>query len=140
MTYVPSDTTADTAWIIVSSDDPDEPQVAAEQIGNARAFSGFSVGWYIVDDSTVYDTTYNTAYQDDYHGDPDSYYGEPYVGAGLHPEVPAQQQASGGSDPVVSAACAKLTRNRNKDRSNRARASIPYPRCHASSDVECAGL
>lgn len=71
------------ATVTVVSDDPDEPTLVATQTGNMRVVEGFSTGWYIVDDSTVYGTTSNPSYVVDYHGHPDGWWYEPSGAHGL---------------------------------------------------------
>lgn len=83
VTYAPTDDVADEGYVTVVSDDPDEAYVYANQIGNARAWEGFSTGWYIVDDSTNYETTSNPSYTVEYHGDRDGYWYEPSGAHGL---------------------------------------------------------
>jgi hypothetical protein len=79
--YVPVDELPDTGELAVGSNDPASPTTRAEQAGRAAPFEGFSTGWYIVDDPTVYETTSNPAYTVDRVGDPDGYWYEP---SGVH--------------------------------------------------------
>jgi hypothetical protein len=81
--YAPTDDQPDEGWLVVSSDDGDEPEIRANQIGNARAWEGFSTGWYIVDDSTNYETTSNPAHTVESYGDLDGYWYEPSGAHGL---------------------------------------------------------
>lgn len=81
--YAPTDGNPDEGYITVLSDDPDEGRAVATQIGNGRVFEGFSTGWYIVDDSTNYETTSNPSYTIDAYGDPDGYWYEPSGAHGL---------------------------------------------------------
>ena len=81
--YAPTDDVADEGYITILSDDPDEPEAYANQIGNARAWEGFSTGWYIVDDSTNYETTSNPSYTIESYGDMDGYWYEPSGAHGL---------------------------------------------------------
>jgi hypothetical protein len=81
--YAPTDDVADEGYVTVVSDDPDEGTLFANQIGNARAWEGFSTGWYIVDDGTNYETTSNPSYTVEYHGDRDGYWYEPSGARGL---------------------------------------------------------
>ncbi|MDP2308354.1 MAG: choice-of-anchor D domain-containing protein [Pseudomonadota bacterium] len=81
--YAPTDDVADEGYITVASDDPDEPQLYATQIGNGRVWEGFSTGWYIVDDSTNYETTSNAARVVETHGDLDGYWYEPSGAHGM---------------------------------------------------------
>jgi hypothetical protein len=88
--YAPVDASADTGTLIASSDDPLKPEASATQTGNGKPFEGFSTGWYIVDDSTSYETTSNPNYVVDYHGDLDGYWYEPSGAHGL----------MGSADPI----------------------------------------
>lgn len=81
--YVPVDDLADLGTLTVLSGDPDEPTLVATQTGNMRVFEGFSTGWYIVDDNTIYSTTTNPSYRVDFHGDSDGYWYEPSGAHGL---------------------------------------------------------
>ena len=81
--YAPTDANPDEGFVTVYSDDPDEPEAIATQIGNARAWEGFSTGWYIVDDSTNYETTSNASRTVETYGDPDGYWYEPSGAHGL---------------------------------------------------------
>jgi hypothetical protein len=81
--YVPTDDQPDEGYIVVTSNDPDQPEATANQIGNARAWEGFSTGWYIVDDATNYETTSNAAHTVESHGDLDGYWYEPSGAHGL---------------------------------------------------------
>lgn len=81
--YSPTDTTADEGRLYVTSDDPSQPESIATQVGNAKPFVGFSTGWYIVDDQTMYDTTSNPSYIVDYHGELDGYWYEPSGAHGM---------------------------------------------------------
>lgn len=81
--YSPADDSPDEGYITVYSDDPDESRAVATQIGNGRVFEGFSTGWYIVDDSTNYETTSNPAYRISAYGDPAGYWYEPSGAHGL---------------------------------------------------------
>ncbi len=81
--YAPTDDVPDEGSISVWSDDPDEPVITAQAIGNGRLFEGFSTGWYIVDDSTNYETTSNPSYRVDTHGDSDGYWYEPSGARGM---------------------------------------------------------
>lgn len=89
--YAPTDGNPDEGYITVLSDDPDEGRAVATQIGNGRVFEGFSTGWYIVDDSTNYETTSNPSYTIESYGDPDGYWYEP---SGAHGLI-------GSADPVA---------------------------------------
>ncbi len=91
VTYAPADDQPDAGTLTVLSDDPDEPSVSSDLYGDGRLFPGFATGWYIVDDSTNYETVSNAAYQVDYHGDSDGYWYEP---SGAHGLV-------GSADPVA---------------------------------------
>ena len=55
----------------------------AEIFGYGKDFSGFSTGWYVLDDGVAYETTSNGNYVVDHHGDPDLYYYEPSGAHGL---------------------------------------------------------
>ncbi|MFZ5475594.1 MAG: choice-of-anchor D domain-containing protein [Myxococcota bacterium] len=79
--YAPTDDQPDEGTITFVSDDPDEGLAGAEQIGNARAWEGFSTGWYIVDDGTNYETTSHDPV--DSYGDPDGYWYEPSGAHGM---------------------------------------------------------
>ncbi|MSP56827.1 MAG: choice-of-anchor D domain-containing protein [Myxococcales bacterium] len=81
--YAPADASPDDGYITVYSNDPDEPQAIAAQIGSGREFEGFSTGWYIVDDSTNYETTSNPSYGIESYGDIDGYWYEPSGAHGL---------------------------------------------------------
>lgn len=81
--YAPTDDVADEGYFTVYSDDPDEAIAYGNQIGNGRVFEGFSTGWYIVDDSTNYETTSNSMYSVSSYGDPDGYWYEPSGAHGL---------------------------------------------------------
>ncbi len=81
--YAPTDDIADEGYFTVFSDDPDEGTAYGNQIGNGRVFEGFSTGWYIVDDSTNYETTSNPSYSISSYGDPDGYWYEPSGAHGL---------------------------------------------------------
>jgi hypothetical protein len=81
--YAPTDDVADEGYVTVLSNDPDEPTIYANQIGNARLWEGFSTGWYIVDDSTNYETTSNAARAVEAHGDLDGYWYEPSGAHGM---------------------------------------------------------
>lgn len=81
--YAPADASPDEGYITVYSNDPDEPQAIGTQIGNGREFEGFSTGWYIVDDSTNYETTSNPSYGIESYGDIDGYWYEPSGAHGL---------------------------------------------------------
>ena len=81
--YTPTDDVPDEGYIVVTSNDPAEPEAYANQIGNARAWEGFSTGWYIVDDGTNYETTSNPSHTVEYHGDLDGYWYEPSGAHGL---------------------------------------------------------
>ncbi len=81
--YVPTDDGADSGTLTVQSDDPDQPVATATQVGNARAWEGFSTGWYIVDDSTNYETVSNPSYVVETHGDLDGYWYEPSGAHGM---------------------------------------------------------
>lgn len=83
ITYTPTDDVADEAFLSFTSDDPDEPVATANVYGNGRIFEGFSTGWYIVDDSTNYETTSNPSYVVDTYGDSDGYWYEPSGAHGL---------------------------------------------------------
>ena len=90
--YVPVDyETADVGELVVTSDDPLKPRAFADQTGRARPFEGFSTGWYIIDDSTVYETVGNPDYVVDRVGDPDGFWYEP---SGVHALM-------GSADPVA---------------------------------------
>lgn len=89
--YAPTDNSPDEGYITVDSDDPDSDIAYGNQIGNALAFEGFSTGWYIVDDSTNYETTSNASYSVSDYGDPDGYWYEP---SGAHGLI-------GSADPVA---------------------------------------
>lgn len=91
VTYAPADDHPDEGSITVRSDDPDEPESGSNLYGNGRLFQGFATGWYIVDDSTSYETTSNPAYIVDYHGDSDGYWYEPSGAHGL----------TGSADPAA---------------------------------------
>ena len=83
VTYAPTDDSPDEGAITVTSDDPDAPVQVATQIGNGRTFEGFATGWYIVDDSTNWETTSNPAHLVDFHGESDGYWYEPSGAHGL---------------------------------------------------------
>lgn len=82
VTYTPIDEGADEGTLVVDSNDPVQPRVDAVQVGAAR-FTGFSTGWYIVNDDTPYDLTSNATYRVDYDGDPDAYWYEPSGNHGM---------------------------------------------------------
>ncbi|MDP2308664.1 MAG: hypothetical protein Q8P18_21765 [Pseudomonadota bacterium] len=82
VTYTPIDEGADQGTLVVDSNDPVQPRVDALQVGAAR-FTGFTTGWYIVNDDTPYDLTSNAAYRVDYDGDPDAYWYEPSGNNGM---------------------------------------------------------
>ncbi len=81
--YAPTDAVADEGYVTVYSNDPDTPEAVGTQIGNGRVFEGFSTGWYIVDDTTNYETTSNPSYSITYYGDPGGYWYEPSGAHGL---------------------------------------------------------
>jgi hypothetical protein len=83
VSYVPTDDASDSGTLTVHSDDPDQPVATATQVGNARAWEGFSTGWYIVDDSTNYETVSNPSYVVETHGDLDGYWYEPSGAHGM---------------------------------------------------------
>lgn len=89
--YAPTDGSPDEGYFTVYSNDPDEARADATQIGNGRVFEGFSTGWYIVDDSTNYETTSNPLYAISAYGDPAGYWYEP---SGAHGLI-------GSADPVA---------------------------------------
>jgi len=89
--YAPTDDSPDEGYFTVRSNDPDEALAVATQIGNGRIFEGFSTGWYIVDDSTNYETTSNPSYAISAYGDPAGYWYEP---SGAHGLI-------GSADPVA---------------------------------------
>ncbi|MES2639229.1 MAG: hypothetical protein V4850_07085 [Myxococcota bacterium] len=80
--YTPMDEGADQGTLVVDSNDPDDPRVNATQVGAAK-FTGFTTGWYIVNDDTPYDLTSNSTYRVDYDGDPDAYWYEPSGNHGM---------------------------------------------------------
>ncbi len=82
VTYTPVDEGDDEGKLVVSSNDFAHPNVDATQVGVAR-FSGFSTGWYIVNDDTPYDLTSDRAHEVDYDGDPDAYWYEPSGNHGM---------------------------------------------------------
>ncbi|MDP2313753.1 MAG: hypothetical protein Q8P41_12670 [Pseudomonadota bacterium] len=82
VTYTPIDEGADEGLLVVDSNDPSRPQADATQVGAAR-FSGFTTGWYIVNDDTPYDLTSNPSYRVDYDGDPDAFWYEPSGNHGM---------------------------------------------------------
>lgn len=90
VTYTPTDDNADEAFLSFASNDADTPVATSNEIGNGRIFEGFSTGWYIVDDSTNYETTSNPSYTIESYGDSDGYWYEP---SGAHGLV-------GSADPV----------------------------------------
>lgn len=65
----------------VRSDDPDEDEITATQVGDGLAFEGFTTGWYVWDDGVAYETTSNPAHVVESHGDYDLYWYEP---SGVH--------------------------------------------------------
>jgi len=81
--YAPADDGADSARLVVTSDDPDTPEAEALQVGAARSFEGFTTGWYVLDDGVAYETTSNPHYVVDHHGDTDLYWYEPSGAHGL---------------------------------------------------------
>ncbi len=81
--YTPTDDSPDEGAVTVTSDDPDAPVQVATQVGNGRTFEGFATGWYIVDDSSNWETTSNPSYVVDYVGDSDGYWYEPSGAHGL---------------------------------------------------------
>jgi hypothetical protein len=83
VTYAPTDDSPDEGAITVTSDDPDAPVQVATQVGNGRTFEGFATGWYIVDDSTNFETTSNPSHLVDYHGESDGYWYEPSGAHGM---------------------------------------------------------
>lgn len=83
VSYAPTDDASDSGTLTVQSDDPDQPVATATQVGNARAWEGFSTGWYIVDDSTNYETTSNPSYRVVSHGDLAGYWYEPSGAHGM---------------------------------------------------------
>jgi len=91
VSYSPSDEGSDTAFLNVVSDDPDYPEQDVDLQGTSKAFEGFSTGWYVVDDGVAYETTSNSSYVVDHHGDTDLYWYEPSGAHGL----------LGSSDPTA---------------------------------------
>jgi hypothetical protein len=81
--YLPSDDEPDHSEVIVQSNDPDSPEASAHQLGNARAFEGFSTGWYIYDDGIPYETFSSGSHVVDHHGDHDLYWYEPSGAHGM---------------------------------------------------------
>lgn len=81
--YAPTDDAADEAFLSFASDDPDEPWLTSNLVGDGKPFEGFSTGWYIVDDSTNYETTSNPSYGVESYGDSDGYWYEPSGAHGL---------------------------------------------------------
>ncbi|MFZ5475593.1 MAG: hypothetical protein ACOZNI_02355 [Myxococcota bacterium] len=88
--YVPVDEVPDAGELGVASNDPVTPVARASQEGRAVPFPGFSTGWYVVDDATVYPTVSNPSYVVDRVGDPDGYWYEP---SGVHGLL-------GSADPI----------------------------------------
>lgn len=81
--YAPQDAVADTGTLTVYSDDPDEPEVAAVQLGNGPDPSSFATRWYVYDDGLAWETTSSPTYVVDSHGDADLYWYEPSGAHGL---------------------------------------------------------
>ena len=89
--YEPTDNGIDYGEVVVSSNDPDEPEATSPVSGNGRSFSGFSTGWYIYDDGLDHETTSSPSHVVDSHGDTDLYWYEP---SGVHGLM-------GSSDPAA---------------------------------------
>lgn len=83
VTYTPTDTQADEAVLTAESNDPDEHEATAVQMGEGKGFEGFSTGWYVFDDGIAYETTSNPDHVVDHHGDEDLYWYEPSGAHGL---------------------------------------------------------
>lgn len=83
VSYEPTDEGDDEALLSVVSDDPDEPVQSVDLYGTVKPFEGFSTGWYVYDDGIAYETTSNSSYVVDHHGDTDLYWYEPSGAHGL---------------------------------------------------------
>lgn len=81
--YTPADAAADTGTLSVYTDDPDEPQLDAVQLGNGVDLSEFETLWYVYDDGVAWETTSNPSHVVDTHGDSDLYWYEPSGAHGL---------------------------------------------------------
>lgn len=81
--YAPQDAVSDTGTLTIYSDDPDEPEVAAAQLGNGPDPSSFATRWYVYDDGLAWETTSSPTYVVDSHGDADLYWYEPSGAHGL---------------------------------------------------------
>ncbi len=83
LTYTPTDDVADSAQIVIQSDDPETPTTTLSAVGNGRPFEGFSTGWYIYDDGLDHETTSSPEHPVTAHGDADLYWYEPSGAHGL---------------------------------------------------------
>lgn len=83
VTYTPTDQGGDEGTVVVRSTDPVSPEATAVQSGVAKAFEGFSTGWYVWDEGRAYETVSSAAHVVDHHGDEDLYYYEPSGAHGL---------------------------------------------------------
>lgn len=83
VSYMPTDDSPDEGRLYVTSDDPVQPEAVGTQIGNGKPFTGFSTGWYIVDDMGMYETTSNPSYVVNAVGDIDGFWYEPSGAHGM---------------------------------------------------------
>jgi hypothetical protein len=81
--YAPTDDVFDFAQTIFHSNDEDQPEAVFSATGNARAFEGFSGGWYVYDDGLEHETTSSPDHPVTVHGDLDLYWYEPSGAHGL---------------------------------------------------------
>jgi len=81
--YSPTDDVFDFAQAIFRSNDEDHPEAVFSATGNARAFEGFSGGWYVYDDGLEHETTSSPDHTVTVHGDLDLYWYEPSGAHGL---------------------------------------------------------
>lgn len=79
--FEPLEGGAATARLLVDSDDPDQPRVGVDLLG--EGLLPFFAGWYVLDDGVPYETTSSPAHVVDHHGDEDLYYYEPSGAHGL---------------------------------------------------------
>lgn len=78
--YTPVDDSPDEGFVTVTGNDPDTPTETASQAGNGTSPE---TTWYIFDDAVHYETTSNSSYVVNTHGDPDLYWYEPSGAHGL---------------------------------------------------------
>ena len=87
--YTPTDGSADTGVVTIYSDDRDEPELSATQLGNGVDPEDLRTRWYVYDDGLAWETTSNPLYVVDSHGDADLYWYEPSGAHGLVDSVDA---------------------------------------------------